>query len=39
LLPDVESMLPEQSPELTDGSRVEAELGERLAGKPGDDEV
>ncbi len=30
LLPDTEAVLPEQSPELTDGSRVEKELYERL---------
>nr|WP_212763253.1 helix-turn-helix transcriptional regulator [Gordonia araii] len=33
LLPDANGLLPEQSPELTDGSRVEKELYERLAGE------
>lgn len=39
LLPDVGALLPEQSPELTDGSRVEAELQQRLAGGPSGETV
>ncbi len=35
LLPDINTLLPKQSPELTDGSRVERELRERL-GKDAD---
>jgi len=38
LLPDVGSLLPEQSPELTDGSRVERELFDRLSGNDSADE-